>query len=80
MQVGRWVPRPVVIYLEKVVTLRHTADFQLAGQPHSCHCRATIGQSVQDEGLVLIQVGLASMKNGLYWEKKIYRTEASPSL
>lgn len=66
MQAGGWVPMPVVIYLEKVVAARHTADLQLAGQPHPRHRQASAGQPVQDEALVAIQVGLAGMENRLY--------------
>lgn len=57
---------PMGIYLEKVVTVGHMADLQLAGQPHPRHRQASAGQPVQDEALVAIQVGLAGMKNGLY--------------
>lgn len=62
---GQWVPMPMVVYLEKVLTVRHTTDLQLAGQSHPCLCQASFGQPMQNEALIAIHIGLASMKNGL---------------
>lgn len=53
-------------YLQKVVTARHTADLQPAGQLQPRCCQPLAWQPMQDEALVVIQVGLASTKNRLY--------------
>lgn len=55
----------VVIYLQKVITVRHTADLHLAGQPHPCHGQASVSEVMQNDGLITIQVSLAHMKNRL---------------
>lgn len=37
MQADGWVPTSMVVYLEKVVAVRHMADLHRAGQLHSSH-------------------------------------------
>lgn len=54
-----------VIYLHKVVTVRHTADLHLAGQPQPCHGQASLREPMHNDTLIAIQVGLAHMKNRL---------------
>lgn len=56
---------PTVIYLQKVVTVRHTADLHLAGQPHPCHGQASVREPMHNDSLIAIQVGLAHVKNRL---------------
>ena len=61
-----WIHIPVGSYLQKVVTARHTADLQPAGQLQPRCCQPLAWQPMQDVALVVIQVGLAGTKNRLY--------------